>query len=331
MLAECADEEVAAVLGLKRSTDGAGVEQEEADCLVWVGESEPPALDTLVAAARAATWSGTPNRLSDHHVHWPDIDRAHAATVKPRTQPESAAARTATEFAPAAPRLDLPAATLFRQRRSAVDFDAVTSIPADVFYTILEPLLPRAQMPPWNLWPWSAQVHLALFVHRVEGLEPGLYAFLREACARAALQPAIDPGWLWHKVGPAHLPLYLLMAHDSRDSAKVISCHQDIAADSCFALGMLASFAGIEQSPWRYRRLYWECGMIGQTLYLEAEAGGIRATGIGCFFDDEMHRLLGLQGHAWQSLYHFTAGGAVEDRRLTTLPAYGPQTPRAPL
>jgi hypothetical protein len=52
---------------------------------------------------------------------------------------------------------------------------------------------------------------------------------------------------------------------------------------------------------------------------LEAEASGIRATGIGCFFDDEM---LGLRGHAWQSLYNFTAGGPVDDARLTTLPAY---------
>ena len=63
--------------------------------------------------------------------------------------------------------------------------------------------------------------------------------------------------------------------------------------------------------------------MIGQTLYLEAEAAGIRATGISCFFDDEMHRLLGLQDASWQSLYHFTAGGAVDDTRLTTLAPYG--------
>ena len=48
----------------------------------------------------------------------------------------------------------------------------------------------------------------------------------------------------------------------------------------------------------------------------------LRATRIACFFDDEMHALLGLQGHPWQSLYHFTAGGAVDDARLTTLPAY---------
>jgi len=165
-------------------------------------------------------------------------------------------------------------------------------------------------------------VDLALFVHRVEGLERGLYAFVREAAAVEPLKHSMARDWRWQKIGPSHLPLYFLWPHDARDAARLVCCHQDIAADSCYALGMLASFAGLENSPWRYRRLYWECGMIGQTLYLEAEAAGIRATGIGCFFDDEMHRLLGLEGHAWQSLYHFTAGGAVEDARLTTLPPY---------
>jgi hypothetical protein len=235
--------------------------------------------------------------------------------------------RAGATVAPAAPRLDLAVSTLFRQRRSAVDFDAMTSIPAEVFYAMLEPLLPRAGTPPWNAWPWAPRVHLGLFVHRVEGLEPGLYAFLREDSALGPLQRAMRPEWAWQKLGPAHLPLYLLSAHDTRDTAKVICCHQDIAADSCFALGMLANFEGVEEWPWRYPRLYWECGLVGQVLYLEAEAAGIRATGIGCFFDDEMHRLLGVEGHTWQSLYHFTAGGAVEDSRLTTLPAYGPRAP----
>ena len=35
--------------------------------------------------------------------------------------------------------------------------------------------------------------------------------------------------------------------------------------------------------------------MIGQVLYLEAEAAGIRSTSIGCYFDHPMHRVLGLQ------------------------------------
>jgi SagB-type dehydrogenase family enzyme len=322
MLDAAADEDVAMLLGLDRSADYQGAEREEPDCLLWVGMGAPPATEILVAAARAASWSGNANRLSDEHVPWPDIDHAHEATPKPHTVAANTAA-SVPNFELPGPRLDVAAATIFRQRRSAVDFDGVTSIPAQTFFSMLEPLLAERGAPPWNAWPWPPRVHLALFVHRVEGLEPGLYAFVRDATALQLLKRAMRADWLWRKVGPAQVPLYLLWPDDLRRSAQLICCHQDIAADSCYALGMLASFQDVEDSPWCYRRLYWECGMVGQTLYLEAEAAGIRATGIGCFFDDEMHRLLGLEGQEWQSLYHFTAGGAVEDRRLTTLPPYG--------
>ena len=103
-----------------------------------------------------------------------------------------------------------------------------------------------------------------------------------------------------------------------------ISCHQAIASDGCFSLGMIAEFEAPlrKHGPWFYPRLFWEAGMIGQVLYLEAEAAGIRSTGIGCYFDDPMHEVLGLQDQRYQDLYHFTVGGHVEDRRLTTLPAY---------
>ena len=61
------------------------------------------------------------------------------------------------------------------------------------------------------------------------------------------------------------------------------------------------------------------------TSPLEAEAAGVRSTGIGCYFDDVMHQMFGidLSNDAWQSLYHFTVGGAVDDDRLSALPAYG--------
>jgi hypothetical protein len=71
-----------------------------------------------------------------------------------------------------------------------------------------------------------------------------------------------------------------------------------------------------------YRRLFWECGLIGQVLYLEAEAAGVRGTGIGCYFDDPVHKLLGFSDTRYQSLYHFTIGGPLDDARLQTLPPY---------
>ena len=62
--------------------------------------------------------------------------------------------------------------------------------------------------------------------------------------------------------------------------------------------------------------------MVGQVLYLEAEAAGIRGTGIRCHFDDAVHQVLGIASPEWQSLSHFTVGGPVEDVRLTTLPTH---------
>ena len=123
---------------------------------------------------------------------------------------------------------------------------------------------------------------------------------------------------------PDDLPLFLLDHADCRAVARQLSCGQDIAADGCFSLGMLAEFdaALAEGGPAAYRRLFWEAGAIGQALYLEAEAAGLRGTGIGCFFDDGVHQLLGITDHALQSLYHFTVGGPVDDPRLTTHPGY---------
>jgi hypothetical protein len=87
---------------------------------------------------------------------------------------------------------------------------------------------------------------------------------------------------------------------------------------------MLAEFDGPLHSlgPWFYPRLYWECGMIGQTMYLCAERYGLRGCGIGCFFDDVFHSLIGLKSTIYQDLYHFAVGKSVEDPRISTLPAY---------
>ena len=103
-----------------------------------------------------------------------------------------------------------------------------------------------------------------------------------------------------------------------------VSCHQDIAADGAFSLGMIADFGDTVRAngAWWYRRLFWEAGMLGQVLYLEAEAAGVRGTGIGCYFDDAFHDLLGLKTDRFQDLYHFTLGGPVEDTRLQSHPPY---------
>jgi hypothetical protein len=118
--------------------------------------------------------------------------------------------------------------------------------------------------------------------------------------------------------------LFLLVPADSGPTAMRVSCDQAIASDGFFSLAMVARVEASlrDRGEWFYRRLFWECGVIGQVLYLEAEAAGGRATGIGCFYDDAVHELLGLAGHGWQSLYHFSMGMPVDDSRLGTEPGY---------
>jgi len=43
-----------------------------------------------------------------------------------------------------------------------------------------------------------------------------------------------------------------------------------------------------------YRYVHFEAGAIGHRMYLAAEALGLRATGIGAFYDEEVHSYLEL-------------------------------------
>lgn len=208
--------------------------------------------------------------------------------------------------------------------------DGTSSIPRDSFYSILRKTVPGHGSIPFLTLSWEPCIHFAIFAHRVQGLPPGLYFLSRKAGKTAEIKAVLQSRFLWQKPEecPNDLDLYCLWQEDVREIAKRVSCFQDIAGDGCFSLGMIADFEGPihHEGPWFYRRLFWECGMIGQVLYLEAEAAGLRGTGIGCFFDNPMHEILGLQGTRFQDLYHFTIGAAVEDNRLTTLPAYPDMT-----
>lgn len=352
------DAQIAALLGLDRAADYADAEGEHPDSLLAVipthceprapalyaqrqgstrADSQRPdlafqamggerAAQEAIAEIARGTWSGCANRLSKDHVNWELIDAVADACTKPTTPlPELYTVGACEE--PLAPnRPPAPARKIIRQRRSAVAFDCVTSITAEQFYSMLDRVLPRTDRIPWSALGPPVCVHLGLFVHRIDGLPPGLYFLVRDPAKLADLRAATNPDFVWTKpsVCPDSLPLYLLTTGDARAVAGQLSCGQDIAADGAFSLGMIAEFEKPlrEHGAWFYRRLFWETGVIGQILYLEAETAGVRATGIGCFFDDPVHELFGFLGTAYQSLYHFTIGGHVEDVRLTTLPPY---------
>lgn len=303
-----------------------GPEKEHADCLLMVipggglsGTAELQSLDTtLQNVAQTATFSGMPNDLSSSHQKWPIIDEVAAATER------GVVDLWPQDWAPPQPLSDrqLPAHSLIRNRRSAVSMDGETTLEREDFLHILTRLLPDQTLLPYRIMGSDPAVSLILFVHRVKDLDSGLYCLVRHPDHEASLRRELRPEFSWSL--PTDLPLFLLAAGDTTEAAQRLSCNQAIAADGVFSLGMLAHFQpGLEdQGPAFYRNLFWETGMIGQMLYLEAEAAGIRGTGIGCFFDDEFHRMLGLKDNTWQSLYHFTVGGPVNDNRLQTAGAY---------
>jgi SagB-type dehydrogenase family enzyme len=335
------DEDVAGLLGLERAHDFATVapaDREYPDGLLLVGlpseiegaaEEITSRTEELIGLVRGGAWAGRANALSPSHREWPAIEDVTRAAAKPRTNQAGggAARRGPTRPLPdPLPTSRTSASTLIRQRRSAVALDGVTSVDAEVFYAMLDRLQPRRATPPWDALPWGPRIHLALFVHRVRGLAPGIYAFPRDPDAEGDLRAALRAGSRWERPEgcPAHVPLFLLLPADCRNASAAVSCHQDIAADGAFSLAMLADFRlSLDGGAWWYRRLHWEAGVLGQVLYLEAEAAGVRSTGIGCYFDDATHELLGIGGDGVQDLYHFTVGGPVEDPRLVTLSPYG--------
>jgi SagB-type dehydrogenase family enzyme len=326
LLSDCGDDAIAALTGLNRLQDFPANEPETPEALLWIGTGDPPSAAQVLATLANARWSGVANTLSPSHRDWPDIPAVAAATRQPAGMGGQPADRQALPTLPAlAPASLVPASQLIHGRRSAQALDGVTTLAAPHFYRMLDALLPRPSQPPWSILEEAPCVHPVLLVHRVDGLEPGIYCLPRTPAALAELRDAMRPDWLWARVPgcPEHLPLYLLAPLQVQQFAATASCHQDIAADGAFMLAVLARFDDIDPArPWLYRQRFWEAGMLGQVLYLEAEACSLQGTGIGCYFDDVVHDALGLDTGRFQDLYHFTVGRAVVDTRLGSEAGY---------
>ncbi len=333
------DASLAELLGLNRAADYGGAERELPELLARVSplggmRSEGFTVsDADIRQVAAGRWQGTANALSaEHGVDWPVIDQVALAT----THTATAFNEDFSNFPSAAELFEAPirsgsctAERVILGRRSAVHMDATTTLPATTFFRMLSRLVPtrERQSAPWDAVPWRPRIHLGLFVHRVNRLAPGLYALARDPQKVDILRSVMKPDFRWLQPPSCAraLPLYLLEEGDCRELAASVSCGQNIAGDGAFSLAMIADY-GVslvaDGAPF-YRNLFWEAGLVGQVLYLEAEESGIRSTGIGCYFDDPVHQLFGISSHNWQSFYHFTVGGPVDDGRLTTLPAYG--------
>ncbi len=337
-LRQAGDTAVERLLGLDRKQDFAGAEAESADLLLQINTApaSPEAIEPWLQRAANGDWQGQASVLDKHHCYdWPVIEAIAAACRKPDSTDDGSSSGISVAAdalpAPIASECREAATKLIRSRRSAQAFDGNTKMALDDFYRLLDHVLPRPTLPPWPVQMAETALHLVFFVHRVSGLAPGLYALARSESGLDLMRRSMRAEFAWSNVAdaPPHLKFYQLVTAKAERTATKLSCLQPIAGDSAFSLAMLAEFDNnIESAPWRYRELFWQAGILGQALYLEAEAIGLRGTGIGCFFDDPVHELLGIQDSTMQSLYHFTIGTPVTDMRIISLPPYGSHSVR---
>jgi SagB-type dehydrogenase family enzyme len=242
-------------------------------------------------------FGGQPNRLSEENALYPLIERIHAATklnsetIAPSLGQPKSSDRAEISLPP-------PISTscsfgdVVRTRRSALDFRGGGE---SISLSQLATLLSSTKKPLFADFATTRFVHLYLYVHRVEGLAPGVYRY-------------------W----PEHAELEKIKEGDQRLVAAALSLGQDLAGNACLAFSMIGDFENAARSfgDRGYRYVHFEAGAIGQRMYLASEALGLRATGIGAFFDVEVNRYLSLAPELGQVVYHFAIGYPVPDPRL---------------
>ncbi|HUA20161.1 MAG TPA: SagB/ThcOx family dehydrogenase [Bryobacteraceae bacterium] len=256
-------------------------------------------IPTSEPAARETVWhGGEANQLSRERTAYPGIDGIHSSTKLGNgmsrgiltADPAPVGSGEIKLPPPAVSRL--PFGEVVRKRRSALDF--VGGMRA-MSLAQLSAILAVTAVPLFADFSGPRFIQLYLYVHRVDGLEPGVYRF-------------------W----PERAELERIQSGDQRVAAAGLSLGQDLAGNACVAFSMIGDLerAARAHGDRGYRYVHFEAGAIGQRLYLAAEALGLGATGIGAFYDEEVHRYLNLQPEQGQVVYHFAIGYPVPDPRL---------------
>lgn len=244
-------------------------------------------------------FGGKANQLSKESIAHPLIDSIHFATKR------SSSGSGGTSFAESARtgsgeiKLPSPASStrsfseVARMRRSALDF---LGGKRSMSLAELSAILAITAQPLSADFAGTRFIQLYLYAHRVYGLQPGVYRFWSE-CAE----------------------LEQVRSGDQRVVAAGLSLGQDLAGNACVTFSMIGDLERAARSDGDrgYRYVQLEAGAIGHRLYLAAEALGLGATGIGAFYDDEVHRHLNLRPEQGQVVYHFAIGYPVPDPRLS--------------
>lgn len=324
---------LAALCGIDRAEYG-GVEPEYPELALALdcgaGRIDAAQLTQLAAPLGAATgWQGQPSKLGPRPLqYWRQAEAMMAAFE--RSAPIELAA------APSAPRpgvddvldqvvsdarADLAVTEVLLQRRSAQAYNPEFIMSRAQLAALLAPLRPGAS----RLQLTPARVHPLLFIHAVEGVVPGIYLLPRSDAGEALLRTQLTRWSEWQAVELVPgLTLWQVKAANTRKAAAQLCCQQAIAAASAVTLMLLGEYEATLESSGSagYPQLLIEAGLLGQSLYLDITALGLNGTGIGCFFDDGVHELLGIEGETLQALYGFALGEGLRDERVTQLSGY---------
>jgi SagB-type dehydrogenase family enzyme len=133
----------------------------------------------------------------------------------------------------------------------------------------------------------SENVDVYLVVNRVASLEPGLYRYDRDHHQLIA-----------HRIGNL-----------AQDFTRV--CLGQKKAGRAAVGVLMVAWLGENRalaSARRYRDMLVEAGAIGQRIYLAAESAGLSARNLAAFIDDDLNRLLGLDGER-EAAIHLTMLG----------------------
>jgi len=244
-------------------------------------------------------FGGQANQLSKETIAHPLIDSFHLATKRSRSGSSDPSTVGSAPTGSGEIKLPFPASStrsfgeVARMRRSALDFlGGKQSISLAHFSAILASI----SQPLAADFAGRRFIQLYSYVHRVDGLQPGIYRF-------------------W----PERAELEHIKSGDQRVAAAGLSLGQDLAGNACVTFSMIGDLDGAARTygDRGYRYVYFEAGAIGYRLYLAAEALGLGATGIGAFYDDEVHRHLNLVPNQGQAVYHFAIGYPIPDPRVS--------------
>ena len=161
---------------------------------------------------------------------------------------------------------------------------------------------------------------LAQLLFAAQGVTGSMYGTaLRTAPSAGALYPfeiyvvgnnvsGLDKG-VYHYAVREHA-LELLKAGDFRDDITEAALQQDMLGEAnvSFVLAAVINRARHKYGERGFRYIYMEAGHISQNIYLQATSLGLGSVAVGAFLDDEVSKLIGVDGEREVPIYLHAVG-----------------------